>query len=299
MLSITYYDNIKYHRMDFINRDKDFFGNGVVSLTHFPYTLPAPNNMTISIGAGAAWVDGYRIENDSTGITLTVPASDATNPRIDIVQVGHDDINSQAVLSIKKGVAASSPIEPDADPNFVKLFAINVPATATAISASNITDRRALVPLKVSGSQISFQGAYQKPLNGIPKTDMESSVQTSLGKADNSVQISDYVAHPGFGTTTNSGNAYSVTLTPAPTAYAGGMTVRVQLNADSTGSATLNVNSLGAIPLKSANGNDATSLKANGIYTFTYNASTGNFILQGEGVDVVALSSSINAIYDK
>jgi hypothetical protein len=159
MLNISYYDGVKYHRMDFINRDKDFYGNGVVQLTQFPFNLPTPNNMTIQIGAGVAWVDGYRIENDSTAITLTVSAADATNPRIDIVQIGHDDINSQAVLTIKKGVAASTPIEPDADPNYVKLFAINVPANATSIVTGNITDRRGLVPLNVSATQISMGGA--------------------------------------------------------------------------------------------------------------------------------------------
>jgi hypothetical protein len=159
MLSITFYDNIKYHRQDFINRDKDFYGNGVVNLSHFPYTLPTPNDMTIQIGAGVAWVDGYRIENDANAIPLTVSASDTTNPRIDIIQIGHDDINSQAVLMIKTGVPGTTPIEPDADPNYLKLFAINVPANATSISASNITDRRALVPLNVSGTQINMAGA--------------------------------------------------------------------------------------------------------------------------------------------
>src|SRR5690606_39976044 len=51
------------------------------------------------------------------------------------------------------------------------------------------------------------------------------------------------------------------------------LAVSVRINADSTGPATLNVNGLGARPLKKANGNDAVGLKANGIYTFRYNAS--------------------------
>lgn len=93
----------------------------------------------------------------------------------------------------------------------------------------------------------------------------------------------DYVKHPAYAVASGSANAYTVTLNPAPTAYVDGMAVSVKINVDSTGPSTLNVNGLGAKPLKKANGSDATNLKTNGVYTFRYNASTGNFILQGEG----------------
>lgn len=91
----------------------------------------------------------------------------------------------------------------------------------------------------------------------------------------------DYVKHPAFAVTTGSANAYEVTLNPAPTAYEDGFGIVVAIHADSTGAATLNVNGLGAIPIKKANGNNVTNLKANGVYTLRYSA--GNFILQGEG----------------
>jgi hypothetical protein len=157
-LSISFYDNIIYHRDDFIKRDKDFFGNGLVNLTDFPITYNS--NMTVSLGAGTAWVDGFRIANDSSPITpLNVQTADTTNPRIDIVQIGHDDLNQTYSLQVKKGVAASSPIEPGADPGYIKLYAINVAANATSITSSNVTDRRSLVPLNVSATQISFGGA--------------------------------------------------------------------------------------------------------------------------------------------
>lgn len=93
----------------------------------------------------------------------------------------------------------------------------------------------------------------------------------------------DYVKHPGYAVATGVANAYEIILNPAPSGYTDGMAVTVKINVDSTGSSTLNVNGLGAKPLKKANGNDVTNLKANGVYTFRYNASTGNFILQGEG----------------
>lgn len=132
-----------------------------------------------------------------------------------------------------------------------------------------------------------------KYYNGTAWIDVAPSAQ----EFDN--HLKDYVDHPGTGTTTNAGNAYSVTLTPAPTAYTDLMGVKVKINADSTGAATLNVNDLGAKALKSADGNDFMDLKVNGIYSFVYNSTTGNFILQGEGglsgPDKQSLVDAVNA----
>ena len=61
------------------------------------------------------------------------------------------------------------------------------------------------------------------------------------------------------------------------------MGIIITVNANSTGASTLNINGLGAKPIKKANGNDVTNLRVNGVYTLRYNASTENFILQGEG----------------
>ena len=97
----------------------------------------------------------------------------------------------------------------------------------------------------------------------------------------------DYVRVPGYAATSGSANNYTVTLNPAPTSYTDGMCVAVKINTTNTGASTLNVNGLGAKPIKKPNGNDvgAGNLKAGSIYTFRYNATTGNFILQGEGGD--------------
>lgn len=95
--------------------------------------------------------------------------------------------------------------------------------------------------------------------------------------------LSDYVRQPGAGTTTGSANIYSLTLSPIPAAYVDGMGIVTKIHVDSTAASTINVNGLGAKPLKKANGNDVTNLKSGGIYTFRYNATAGNFILQGEG----------------
>lgn len=103
----------------------------------------------------------------------------------------------------------------------------------------------------------------------------------------------DYVKHPGTGTTTNTGNAYAVTLNPAPSSYVDKMGLILTINADSTGASTINVNGLGAKAIKKSNGNDVTNIKNGGIYSLRYNASTGNFILQGEGSSGNATASDL------
>lgn len=93
-------------------------------------------------------------------------------------------------------------------------------------------------------------------------------------------EINELRTASGYGVTSNNGNAYDVTLSPAPSTLTVGIRVAVKINATSTGSPTLNVNGLGAKPLLKASGTPA-SLKENGVYTFVFDGSA--FIIQGEG----------------
>ena len=95
----------------------------------------------------------------------------------------------------------------------------------------------------------------------------------------------DYVRLPGYAADTGSANAYAATLSPTPSTYADGMGVVVKIANANTGASTINVNSLGAKTIKNPDGTDLTSgdLAAGGIYSFKYNATTGNFILVGKG----------------
>ncbi|OAB26383.1 hypothetical protein PMSD_25875 [Paenibacillus macquariensis subsp. defensor] len=90
-------------------------------------------------------------------------------------------------------------------------------------------------------------------------------------KADNAKHV------PHLGTTTNIGNAYSVTTTET---IAANQKFTVKVNAASTGAATLNVSSIGsAKAIKKPGGTDAT-LKV-GVYTFFWDGTS--FQLLGEG----------------
>lgn len=77
------------------------------------------------------------------------------------------------------------------------------------------------------------------------------------------------------------GTANVLTATvPDITSYKNGLAVSFPANANSTAAITLNINNLGAIPIRNSNGNAVSNLKTNGVYTVRYR--TGAFILQGE-----------------
>ncbi len=112
---------------------------------------------------------------------IAVPAADATNPRIDIVEVqysrqlgnpqsrgilnqvtgvfdatlvdktmsfnlnGTSTVNGTGPINYKTGTPGATPTEPIVDAGYTKIGAIYVPANATGIYAPNVGDRRALL----------------------------------------------------------------------------------------------------------------------------------------------------------
>ena len=144
---------------------------------------------------------------------------------------------------------------------------------------------------------------YQKPTSGIPKVDLDATVQASLKKADDAAPLTELaktnqaltthqadLAHVHWIGTVTGTNALTATY-EAITALKNGLGVAFLNTTSSTLATTLNINSLGAIPILKANGNPVTNLKANGIYTLRY--ANGNFILQGEGGSGTAIASDL------
>lgn len=134
---------------------------------------------------------------------------------------------------------------------------------------------------------------YQKPTSGIPKTDLDATVQASLKKADDAAPLTelaktnqaltthqaDLVSHGIYGVATGT-NALVMTDSEV-TSYVDGMLVAFKNTTASTASTTLNINSLGAKAILKANGTAVNNLKTNAIYQLRYNGV--NFILLGEG----------------
>ncbi|MGG3943365.1 hypothetical protein ABEV54_18220 [Peribacillus psychrosaccharolyticus] len=108
-----------------------------------------------------------------------------------------------------------------------------------------------------------------------------------------SIHQADYVSHTGYTTATGTANTYIATLTPALSTYKEGVSLRLKVNADNTGTSTVNVNGLGPKTIKNSKGSPvvAGNLKAGVIYTLVYDGE--NFILQGEGGSGDAIASDL------
>jgi hypothetical protein len=94
-----------------------------------------------------------------------------------------------------------------------------------------------------------------------------------------------------------SGNDYSVSLVHAPTSYTSGMYLSFITTSTNTGASTMNVNGLGAVPIR-LNGNIALSggeIGADGIYELIYNIIFGTFILINSSLSSGSGITTINA----
>jgi hypothetical protein len=68
------------------------------------------------------------------------------------------------------------------------------------------------------------------------------------------VDKSDYVANNAFATTSGTSTAYTVTLSPAPTAYTDGQNITIVPHVDCGATPTLNINGLGALTIVKQDG---------------------------------------------
>lgn len=111
--------------------------------------------MNVDIAAGRAFVQGtqtnfqgsYHVSNDAVK-TLTIAASNPSNPRIDIVVATVRDhqypVYSQNdwLLQVITGTAASSPVPPSTPTDSIVLAQVAVAANAMSVVNANITDER-------------------------------------------------------------------------------------------------------------------------------------------------------------
>lgn len=144
-----------YDAVDFRNSLSSLLSStgGIVGSGDYQVTAPA-SGMSVNVAAGQVWVPGtqaanqgqYYMLNDGT-ISVTVPAADPTNPRIDLIVAQVIDTqyggasNTGEVVDVS-GTPAPSPAAPAAPANSITLAQVYVGAGVTSITSGNITDER-------------------------------------------------------------------------------------------------------------------------------------------------------------
>jgi hypothetical protein len=131
-----------------------FATTGIMGSSSLAVTANSPVGMSVRVASGWAAIVGttqanmgvYTVYNDAT-TTLTITASDPTNPRIDrIVATVQDAYYSGAfndvIFQVLAGTPAGSPVAPATPANSISLATVAVAAAATQINSGDITDTR-------------------------------------------------------------------------------------------------------------------------------------------------------------
>lgn len=123
-----------------------FFSNGVLMQEDTALKVEASEEMLVQIHAGMGVINGKSIRNDSAHI-LALDNASASLDRIDRIIIRLDETARYMMFDVLKGTPASNPVPPAltqaADIYELCLAEIRVPAGASEILASYITDTRA------------------------------------------------------------------------------------------------------------------------------------------------------------
>lgn len=139
-------------------------GGGLVESPDFTVTQTSPTSMGVLVSAGRAWIPGTNVANVSgkkwgdqgmyfltndAPYTVSLAASDPTNPRIDVIYVAVQDAaytgtNNQPVIAVATGVPVSGAAYPanaaGIPVNALAVAWVYVAANASVVLNSNITD---------------------------------------------------------------------------------------------------------------------------------------------------------------
>ena len=125
----------------------------------------------------------------------------ATNQWVEIPTGGTDITVDSALSSTSENPVQNKVINSALNGKQASLSAAQLNACNSGITSAKVTT--------YDGYQAKIDAKYTKPTGGIPKTDLASAVQTSLGKADTALQSvpSNYVTNTTYSAKTRYGVA--------------------------------------------------------------------------------------------
>lgn len=150
-----------------IAQSAPFATGGILASNELPVSQQGTPNMSVILGPGRCQVVGnsvsppagqvwttqaqYNAYNDAN-LTLTVAASNPTNPRIDAVYIQVQDsfysgASNTAIAGVVTGTPAASPVAPSVPTNSILIAYIAVAANATTIVNANISYQASVATL--------------------------------------------------------------------------------------------------------------------------------------------------------
>ncbi|SCY78040.1 hypothetical protein [Lysinibacillus fusiformis] len=295
--------------------------NGVFPNPSTGLQVTANSNMTTSVKAGKGWINGYFIVNDGDYVLKHDNADGLLKRIDRVVMKLNHIKREIEVLIKKGTFASNPvapTLQRDADAYELALADVLINNGVTQITQANITDQRLNSTLcgivhgtvnqvdtatifnqyqawfndikgSVVGELVAFQEIQEQEfltwfesIKDILDGDVAANLAARVANLEQ--ELANHIAEVShikwIETVGGTANALTATVSGI-TSYKNGLAVSFPATSNSTAAMTLNINGLGAIPIKKANGTAFNNAKANGVYTVRYRA--GSFILQGEG----------------
>lgn len=123
------------HSADFDHILAALRGDGVVQGLDIVQDTGA--NMLVKTNTAGVAIIGGTVTKLAAAVTGTITAAHATLPRIDLISISNAD-----ALVVTAGTAAANPLIPATPANNLALATVYVPATDTAITTAQVTDKR-------------------------------------------------------------------------------------------------------------------------------------------------------------
>ncbi|MEK4173375.1 hypothetical protein MHI22_18200 [Lysinibacillus sp. FSL L8-0312] len=321
----------KYNAWWFAKYFATFIGNGVFPNPSSNLQVAAYQNMKVVVKPGSGWIDGYFIFSDGDHVlSLDVADGVLKRIDRVVMRLNHLTRKIEIVVKkgtfASNPVAPT--LQRDADAYELALADVLVNNGATQITQANITDQRLNSTLcgivhgtvnqvdtttifnqyqawfndikgSIAGELDIWQDAQEQEfliwfdsIKDILDGDVAGNLASRIASLEQGLDnhIADVSHIKWIETIGGTANVLTATI-DGLTSYKNGLAVSFPVNSNSTAAMTLNINGLGAIPIKNSNGIAVSNLKANGVYTVRYRA--GAFILQGEGGSGNAVANDI------
>lgn len=311
----------KYNAWWFAKYFATFIGNGVFPNPSSNLQVAAYQNMKVVVKPGSGWIDGYFIFSDGDHVLSLDVADGVLKRIIRVVMRLNHLTRKIEIVVKKGTFASNPvapTLQRDADAYELALADVLVNNGATQITQANITDQRLNSTLcgivhgtvnqvdtttifnqyqawfndikgSIAGELDIWQDAQEQEfliwfdsIKDILDGDVAGNLASRIASLEQGLDnhIADVSHIKWIETIGGTANVLTATI-DGLTSYKNGLAVSFPVNSNSTAAMTLNINGLGAIPIKNSNGIAVSNLKANGVYTVRYRA--GAFILQGEG----------------
>ncbi|MEK5107029.1 hypothetical protein MHI57_09655 [Cytobacillus sp. FSL K6-0129] len=187
----TQEDQRIYQAADFARFHAQIIGNGVSNTVNLPdLTVEAKQNMTVTLGAGYMFANGYMYEN-TAALDLVHDVAHTTQDRIDRIVICFDGNPAERRIYayVKKGVPASNPVAPaiirDGYIFEMSVARVRITAGKSFIEQNQITDERTndavcgYIPLHniYRGLQINEVGMVSMPNQSFMKAINRNPIQ--------------------------------------------------------------------------------------------------------------------------